>query len=517
MDELSGGSTQPIQLLSKDFIYQGESSLLVHDQGPPRVERIEYESSSNCLILNFNETINPSSITNSVEIEYGGNIITGSIEITGDNQIKFTPSGNLSPNVDYIIKVKDIKDAAGKTIEVFSYNFELNQEVSLVFNYSVLAKNTHSLYGNNSLMHGRDYEPEIGLYYFRNRYYHPQLGRFLQQDPNGYEDSLNTYQAFNQNPVNFNDPFGTVDEIGNGFITEDYVEESYRNRFINAERGQRFLDYSQSIALGAGFALIAPYFEVPVIIAAVGSYMIYRGLDSYSSRRMAGQSGTQALRGGIVDAVPFGGFYYGISGRDPGTLQKIPSELRTRIMDQEMGLLTGSVIGLSFYRPSPSNFELIDAWGLTRGKVLHETVNPNGTIVRVVDPVRNSIQTTIDECQNQINSGSANLWNKSEFEGTIVYQRDDLIDLTLMDSRGRTNLQRMEKGLAPLGPDGEPINLHHLTQTKNGAIAEVEATFHQKYYKTIHINTGNLPSAIDRNIFQQWRKLYWSFRALWLK
>jgi RHS repeat-associated protein len=217
MDELSGGSTQPVQLLLKDFIYQGESSLLVHDQGPPRVERIEYESSSNCLILNLNETINPSSITNSVEIEYGGNIIPGSIDITGDNRIKFTPSGNLSPNVDYIIRVKDIKDAAGKTIEVFSYNFELNQDVSLVFNYSILAKNTHSLYGNNSLMHGRDYEPEIGLYYFRNRYYHPQLGRFLQQDPMGYEDSQNLYQAFGMNPVNFLDPFGLqgFDEIDN--------------------------------------------------------------------------------------------------------------------------------------------------------------------------------------------------------------------------------------------------------------------------------------------------------------
>jgi filamentous hemagglutinin len=64
------------------------------------------------------------------------------------------------------------------------------------------------MYGNNSLLHGRTYEPEVGLYYFRNRYYHPKLGRFLQQDPNGYEDSLNAYQAFNQNPVNFTDPMG---------------------------------------------------------------------------------------------------------------------------------------------------------------------------------------------------------------------------------------------------------------------------------------------------------------------
>jgi RHS repeat-associated protein len=397
------------------------------------------------------------------------------------------------------------------------HSFVTTENNTLIFEASILTANNHSIVGNTSLLHGRDYEPEIGLYYFRNRYYHPKLGRFLQQDPNGYEDSLNTYQAFGMNPVNFVDPFGDVNELGQGFVTKDSVEESYRNRFINAERGQRFLDYSQSIALGVGFALIAPYFEVPVIIAAVGSYMVYRGLDSYSSRRMAGQSGTQALRGGIVDAVPFGGLYYGISGRDPGTLQKIPSELRTRIMDQEMGFLTGSVIGLSFYRPSPSNFELIEAWGLTRGKVLHESVNPNGSIVRVIEPAENSRQVTITEYQNQINSRSSNYWNKSEFEGTIVYQRDDLIDPKLIDSRGRTNIQRMEKGLAPIGPDGEPINLHHLTQKPNGPIMEVTATFHQNYYKTMHINTGNWPSAIDRNIFQQWKKLYWLFRSFWFK
>jgi RHS repeat-associated protein len=119
--------------------------------------------------------------------------------------------------------VKDIKDGAGKTIEVFSYNFELNQEVSLVFNFSILAKNTHSLYGNNSLMHGRDYEPEAGLYFYRNRYYHPQLGRFLQQDPMSYTDSMNLYQAFGMNPVNFTDPFG---------LYTDYYWEAKENKIV---------------------------------------------------------------------------------------------------------------------------------------------------------------------------------------------------------------------------------------------------------------------------------------------
>ena len=57
---------------------------------------------------------------------------------------------------------------------------------------------------------GREYDAETGLYYFRHRYYDPELGRFTQTDPMGYADSMNLYQAFNQSPMNFNDPMGLV-------------------------------------------------------------------------------------------------------------------------------------------------------------------------------------------------------------------------------------------------------------------------------------------------------------------
>jgi RHS repeat-associated protein len=62
--------------------------------------------------------------------------------------------------------------------------------------------------GNNILFQGREYDPELNLYYFRARYYDPIMGRFLQTDPMGYADSMNLYQAFNMNPVNFVDSMG---------------------------------------------------------------------------------------------------------------------------------------------------------------------------------------------------------------------------------------------------------------------------------------------------------------------
>jgi len=51
---------------------------------------------------------------------------------------------------------------------------------------ALCVKSIQSVVGNNSLFHGRTYDPESRLYYYRNRYYHPALGRFLQRAPSSH-------------------------------------------------------------------------------------------------------------------------------------------------------------------------------------------------------------------------------------------------------------------------------------------------------------------------------------------
>lgn len=120
-----------------------------------------------------------------------------------------------------------------------------------------------------------------------------------------------------------------------------------------------------------------------------------------------------------------------------------------------------------------------------------------------------------------------------EILGRKVYQRDDLFDPHAVDKTGRTNIQRMQQGLAPMGYDNKQVQLHHLIQVEPGAMAEVQATFHSSHTRTLHwlednqsfrthdgrrsewptTAGGNLQKTPKEKGFEKWRGEYWQFRA----
>ncbi len=67
---------------------------------------------------------------------------------------------------------------------------------------------------------GRQFDSETGLYYYRARYYHAQLGRFIARDPSGYKDGASLYA--NYFTTNYVDPFGLTVMYGG---THDAVDD----------------------------------------------------------------------------------------------------------------------------------------------------------------------------------------------------------------------------------------------------------------------------------------------------
>ncbi len=101
---------------------------------------------------------------------------------------------------------------------------------------------------------GEYYDVESGLIYLRNRYYDPEVGAFISEDP--IQDGMNWYVYCSNNPVNFVDPLGLFDydtqlsyspnvysadvltlqnELAwNGYLTDDDIDGYFGQKTLNA-------------------------------------------------------------------------------------------------------------------------------------------------------------------------------------------------------------------------------------------------------------------------------------------
>ena len=89
-----------------------------------------------------------------------------------------------------------LTNSSGNTVEVYEYDV-----------YGKVGASDAS-HPNRFMFTGREFDKETGLYYYRARYYKPEIGRFLQADQVGYKAGMNLYRYCSNNPWNLVDPYG---------------------------------------------------------------------------------------------------------------------------------------------------------------------------------------------------------------------------------------------------------------------------------------------------------------------
>ena len=99
-----------------------------------------------------------------------------------------------------------------------------------------------------------------------------------------------------------------------------------------------------------------------------------------------------------------------------------------------------------------------------------------------------------------------------QVNGKDVLLRTD-IDYDKVDIFGRSNLERMQLGLAPLDSEGKPIELHHIGQKQDSPLAELSRDEHRGKGNDNVLHNKLKESEIDREDFDKERQDHWKARA----
>ena len=175
---------------------------------------------------------------------------------------------------------------------------------------NALATNTYDEYGQPGTGNsgrfqytGQMWLPQAQLYHYRARAYAPQLGRFMQTDPIGYQAGANIYGYVGGDPVNFDDPLG----LEAGYVDDIMVralKHLMRSNFSflgpsfqqDATGGEDFVTLSDVEVVGVKsqvirtnrqydplFYISCPVMEVEVMAGAVAELAVGPGVAGLSA------------------------------------------------------------------------------------------------------------------------------------------------------------------------------------------------------------------------------------------
>jgi len=126
-----------------------------------------------------------------------------------DNKLRQTSSttGISYYLTDHLGSTAGLTDASGSPIEQVNYDSFGNGTSS-----------ARTRYGYT----GRERDPDTGLFYYRARWYDPQQGRFVSEDPIGLAGGINLFAYVENSPLLFSDPSGRCPQNPRPTVDSEY-------------------------------------------------------------------------------------------------------------------------------------------------------------------------------------------------------------------------------------------------------------------------------------------------------
>jgi RHS repeat-associated protein len=149
--------------------------------------------------------------------------------ILDDNSEVLDPTPSLTyqnaPGIDNKIELKNdrdrmyfLQDHLGSTVSLTDSKGGVSESNS----YDSFGNPTNTSFSSRYQFTGREYDPTRGLQYSRERWYDPNIGRFISEDPIGFSSGgVNFYEYVQNNPANLTDPSGLwpFQRSGKGYPT----------------------------------------------------------------------------------------------------------------------------------------------------------------------------------------------------------------------------------------------------------------------------------------------------------
>ena len=231
---------------------------------------------------------------------------------------------------DALGSVVDLTDATGAIQARYQYD--------AWGNYRATAGTSPNPFGFT----GHERDPETGLYYAKARYYDPELGLFLTEDPvEGRPDtppSLHRYLYAYQNPTVYTDPTGLLSfKEWVGVLVETAKGTAEDTGKVAVKAAKVAAVGVATVAVVGAVAAASPI----VATAAVAGAVVYGVGRAASNRLGEGQNVVQAVGGGTADALGVSAAYEAATDHDIATGEKL-----NLTRDQRLDRL-GTVVGIA--------------------------------------------------------------------------------------------------------------------------------------------------------------------------